>query len=158
MWKERDIWTGCGIEPWKETASQWYKTSLYSPAEALASADAAGAYLLIDRATLLSQTIQRTIQHTTVFFEPTNPSDVLMNSCYALISTSQPAERSRTISKFLEYLYSSAGQGVVERFGRVETGGFPLFAPARAGFAASLLKGGRPREGRWTIQKVGVKL
>jgi len=159
MWKERGIWTGCGIEPWKEIATaQWYKTSLCSPSEALAIADAAGAYLLIDRSTLLSQTIQNTIQNTTVFFEPTNPSDVLMNSCYALTSTSQPTERSRATIPFLSYLFSSAGQAVVENFGKAETGGFPLFAPAYAGFAALLLKGGLPRDGRWTIPRESAKL
>ncbi|KAJ9603002.1 hypothetical protein H2200_012297 [Cladophialophora chaetospira] len=153
MWKERGIWTDCGLEPWSETATgQWYRKSLYSPAEALAAADAADAYLLIDRATLLTQTIQKTVRNTTVFFEPTSPSDVLMNSCYALTLTSQPAERSRATSEFLEYLLSDAGQAVVENFGKAETGGFPHFAPAQNGFATSHLKGGLPRDGRWIIQ------
>ena len=81
-----------------------------------------------------------------------------MNSCYALTSASQPTERSRATIPFLSYLFSSAGQAVVENFGKAETGGFPLFAPAYAGFAALLLKGGLPRDGRWTIPTESAKL
>lgn len=158
MWKEREIWSTCGIEPWATTdkcSSSWYQTSLTTPSEALTSADAAGAYLLIDRATLLRQTAERTIHHTTVFFEPTAPDDILMNSCYALTPAHPPADRVAATSDFLKYLFSHRGQDVIASFGIRDLGGFPLFAPVRDGFATTFLRGGAPRDGRWKSGSLG---
>ena len=115
------------------------------------TADATGAYLLIDRSTLLRQTALQTIRNTTVFFEPTAPDDLLMNSCYALTSTNSTTERTATVSHFLDYLFSELGQKVIEDFGRDELGGYPLFAPVKDGFATSLLRGGLPRDGHWEM-------
>ncbi|KAK5030618.1 hypothetical protein LTS07_005402 [Exophiala sideris] len=125
MWKERSIWARCDLSPWEDkTAAEWYKTSLKSPSEALTSADAAGAYLLTDRSTLLRQTALRTIHNTTVFFEPTRPDDILMNSCYALVPSSLPEERAAEVSRFLAYLFSERGQDIIATFGVEELGGF----------------------------------
>lgn len=150
MWKERSIWSKCGLKPWNEpNGAGWYRSSLLSPSEALIVADAAGAYLLTDRSTLLRQTALKTIHNTTVFFEPTKTDDVLINSCYALISTDVSAEHTPTAQQFLQYLFSERGQDVIADFGKKGLGGFPLFAPVRDGFASSFLRGGTPRDGKW---------
>jgi tungstate transport system substrate-binding protein len=152
MWKERSIWAKCSLKPWDDpAAASWYQTSLYSPYEALTTADAAGAYLLIDRSTLLRQTASRTIHNTTIFFEPTGADDILMNSCYALFLSQTSAERATAVARFIDYLFSDRGQRVIASFGKEELGGFPLFAPVRDGFAASFLRGGTPQEGQWKI-------
>lgn len=152
MWKERSIWSLCGEEPWDDTAaSVWYRTSLDSPAEALIAGDAAGAYLLTDRSTLLRQTSLQTIHGTTVFFEPKTPDDMLMDSCFALVSTRIPGERRAAVVSFLNYVASARGQRVVANFGAEALGGFSLFAPVRDGFSRSYLKGGMPLNGRWVI-------
>ena len=158
MWKERSIWSACGVEPWKDedASSTWYQTSHCNPSEALTAADAAGAYLLTDRSTLLRQTALQTIHNTTVFFEPTSPNDVLMNSCHALTPSSMSAERSIAVSNFLSYLWGR-GQDVIASFGKEELGGFALFAPVRDGFATVYLTGGLPRDGHWTIPSEKTK-
>lgn len=50
MWKERGLWQGMGLQPWEHlgdtSVPSWYKTSVWSPAEALKRADDEGAYLL----------------------------------------------------------------------------------------------------------------
>lgn len=154
MWKERSIWATAGLEPWiDEAAASWYKTRLESPAEALIAGDAAGAYLLTDRSTLLRQTSLQTIHNTTVFFEPMVADDSLMNSCYALIPSRIPKERVAVIDSFLNYLASDRGQDVVADFGSEELGGFSLFAPVKDRFARSYLGGGMSSNGKWVISK-----
>ncbi|KAK5414501.1 hypothetical protein LTR06_004314 [Exophiala xenobiotica] len=150
MWKECSIWHTCKLNPWEDKgAAAWYRTGVLSPSEALTTADAAGAYLLTDRSTLLRQTSLQTIHNTTVFFEPTSTDHVLMNSCYALIPTHMSNEHAVEVSNFVAYLFSERGQDVIGTFGSEELGGFSLFAPVRDGFATSFLQGGLPREGRW---------
>ena len=152
MWKERSIWSLCQLEPWSQTTEPpftWYQTSHSTPPGALILADIANAYLLIDRSTLFRQTVLETIHNTTVFFEPTTSDSILMNSCYALISPHAPADRTTTVQDFLQYLFSEKGQHVIQTFGSKDTGGYPLFAAAGEGFAASSLRGGRPCDGRW---------
>lgn len=154
MWKERGLWSTCNLSPWdgsvNETSDhQWYQTSLLSPSEALRKADAAGAYLLTDRSTLLRQVSTGAISNTTVFFEPTSESDVLMNSCYALCS---PTPSQETLG-FLEYLFTDRAQGIVGSYGADECG-LPLFAAATDGFARTALKGGRPRDRHWIFEDV----
>jgi tungstate transport system substrate-binding protein len=152
MWKERAIWTRSGIEPWKDTsAAIWYQTNIFSPSEALKAADAAGAYLLTDRSTLLRQTALQTIHSTTVFIEPKSAEDVLMNSCYALIPAHVSGERFAAALHFLDYLFSQEGQRVIAAFGKEELGGFPLFASVGDGFAKSFLRGGLPCNGKWKL-------
>lgn len=149
MWKERTLWTAAGgSQPDAEDASvaRWYQTSLLSPAEALKGADAAGAYLLTDRSTLLRQVSLGSISKTTVFFEPEAEDDVLMNSCYALCS---PAAAPETIA-FVDYLLGDQAQSLIESYGRDKTG-LPLFAKAADGFARTTLKGGRPIDGKWVV-------
>lgn len=153
MWKERGLWSTY-LRPWEDSINgspegQWYQTSLLSPSEALRKADAAGAYLLTDRSTLLRQVMTGTIFNTTVFFEPTTESDVLMNSCYALCS---PTPSKETLD-FLRYLFTDRAQAIVGSYG-VDECGLPLFAAAADGFARTELKGGRPREKRWVSEGV----
>lgn len=150
MWKEQSLWKTGAFRPWEklddddEAVSSWYRTSVLSPAEALKGADAAGAYLLTDRSTLLRQVSLGTISRTTVFFEPAAEDDVLMNSCYALCSPSA----SPVVTKFLDYLVSDRAQDLVESYGRKEVG-IPLFAKAADGFARTPLKAGRPDGSKW---------
>ena len=150
MWKERTLWSRCGLKPWNDSNSAgWYKTSVLSPSEAVICADTAGAYLLTDRSTLLRQTALTTLQNTTVFFEPTAADDILMNSCYALFSPHASERQASFVSQFISYLLSSRGQGVITSFGEKDAG-LPSFAPVLDGFARSFLRGGAPRRGRWT--------
>lgn len=148
MWKERTLWKACGYQPDVNDASvaRWYQTSLLSPAEALKSADAAGAYLVTDRSTLLRQVSLGSISKTTVFFEPEAEDDVLMNSCYALCS---PAAGPETRA-FVEYLLGDRAQSLIESYGR-DKAGFPLFAKAADGFARTTLRGGRPIDMKWVV-------
>lgn len=149
MWKERHLWGTCGdFRPWEhltdDAVSSWYKTSVLSPSEALKGADAAGAYLLTDRSTLLRQVSLGTISRTTVFFEPAAEDDVLMNSCYALCL---PKANNATVL-FLDYLLGDRAQGLIESYGRQQSG-LPLFAKAADGFARTPLKAGRPKGSQW---------
>lgn len=149
MWKERTLWaTACGSQPDVEDASvaRWYQTSLLSPAEALKSADAAGAYLLTDRSTLLRQVSLGSISKTTVFFEPEADDDVLMNSCYALCSPTATSEK----WAFVDYLLGDRAQNLIESYG-TDKAGFPLFAKSADGFARTNLRGGRPVDGKWVV-------
>lgn len=147
MWKERSIWTKSGSKPWDDPAtSPWYKQSVLSPSEALITADAAGAYLLTDRSTLLDQTRLNRLRNTTVFMEPKNADDVLMNSCYASVSTTGSPATHR--DSFLSYLLGEAGQRIINGYGKEQTG-HALFAPAIRHSSDSSLVGGLPRSGRW---------
>lgn len=151
MWKERYLWTTCNLSPWNGAAEGgsddlWYQSSLLSPSEALRNADASGAYLLTDRSTLLRQVSSSTVSKTTVFFEPTSESDVLMNSCYALCSPTPSQESLR----FLEYLFKDRAQSIIRSYGADECG-TALFAAAADGFARAALEGGRPVGRRWII-------
>lgn len=151
MWKERGLWSAAGLKPWEdETAASWYSTSLHNPADALKNADSAGAYLLTDRSTLLRQTGLLSISRTTVFFEPGEENDVLMNSCYALHAKNLNTDRARGVKQFLTYATSERGQEVIGNFGRAQVG-VPLFATLAEGYARTSLKGGRPRDGQWTV-------
>jgi ABC-type tungstate transport system permease subunit len=152
MWKERGRWQAAGLEPWKDAINEtWYKQSLHSPAGAVIEASKAGAYLITDRSTLLHQTQLGLVKDMTVFYEPQNEDDVLMNSCYALVSTSQvegdaaPGERDR----FVRYMLSARGQAVVRRFGKVQDGDVESFAVVDDGFARNKMKGGHAVDGRW---------
>lgn len=146
MWKERVLWAACELQPSTEDpdVSRWYQTSLLSPSEALKGSDAAGAYLLTDRSTLLRQVELGSIANTTVFFEPDAENDVLMNSCYALC----PPAGSPDIVAFLGYLLGDRAQSLIESYG-AESAGLPLFAKAADGFARTRLRGGRPVGGKW---------
>lgn len=146
MWKERALWAACGSQPNAEdrSVSRWYQTSLLSPSEALRGADAAGAYLLSDRSTLLRQVGLGSIVNTTVFVEPDAEHDVLMNSCYALCSPVVSPD----VEAFVAYLLGDRAQSLIESYGR-ERAGLPLFAKAADGFARTTLRGGRPMGGRW---------
>ncbi|KAJ4350407.1 uncharacterized protein N0V89_009028 [Didymosphaeria variabile] len=149
MWKERALWAAARMKPWEdEEAARWYKTSLLNPADALKSADKAGAYLITDRSTLLGQTGLRTISKTTVFFEPEEENDVLMNSCYASYKYGAAADRAKAVNEFLDYARSKRGQKVMSDFGTAEVG-VPLFATLDEGFARTKLTDGLPRGGRW---------
>jgi tungstate transport system substrate-binding protein len=144
MWKERAIWSLTSRTPWNDKSS-WYKTSVLSPSEALGAADTAGAYFLTDRSTVLRQTGLGNIINSTIFFEPTQPDDILMNSCYALFS---PKVDNPQVQHFFMYLVSPRGQAVIREYGIAKTG-LPLFAPIQDGLALTRLRGGRPADGRW---------
>nr|RBQ83253.1 hypothetical protein FVER53263_06512 [Fusarium verticillioides] len=153
MWKEREIWSLTGREPWEDQAStsSWYKTSILSPPEALKGADAAGAYFLTDRSTVLRQTGLGTISNSTIFFEPTHSKDVLINSCYASFSPDMVEAdtlAARQVRGFFLYLVSPRGQAVIRDYGIAQTG-LPLFAPVEDGVALTRLRGGRPIGGKW---------
>ncbi|PKS05483.1 hypothetical protein jhhlp_008861 [Lomentospora prolificans] len=157
MWKERSIWSATGYEPWNDkSAISWYKTSVLSPAEALKRSDAAGAYCLADRSTLLHQTRLGTISNSTVFFEPTSTQDQLMNSCYALYSPTAPNPIKREADRFFQYLVSPCGQRLISRYGAAETG-LPLFASVDEGYAKERLVGGRPMGGRWVSNSSTIR-
>lgn len=152
MWKERSLWgMAGGLNPWEDAkaSGSWYQMSVCTPAEAIQKADSEGAYLLMDRATLLRQTALRTIGRTTVFFEPRDGDDVLMNSCYALFSPDRKGEGSEHRDAFLKYMVDERGQEVIEGFG-VEAG-VPLFAGVRERIAKRKLRGGLPKEGMWVV-------
>lgn len=151
MWKERALWSGVGFEPWEDkTATTWYKTSLHNPADALKNADYAGAYLLTDRSTLLRQTGLQNVTQTTVFFEPQESADVLMNSCYALHRKDMSGNQACAVESFLEFVRSQRGQDIIGNFGRTQVG-VPLFATLDEGYARTNLKGGSPRNGKWSM-------
>lgn len=161
MWKERSFWESIGMKPWedpKATAENgWYQSSLMGPAEALIAADAAEAYLLSDRSTLLRQTAKRAISNTTVFFEPSHPNDVLLNSCFSLYATSPRSQGVREETEvFLKFMMGDEGQRVVEMFGKDEAG-LPFFAPVSDKFSKDRLRGGRPQGGKWMSAKTGEK-
>jgi tungstate transport system substrate-binding protein len=119
-----------------------------TPADAVKAADATGAYLLIDRSTLLRQTALQTITSTTVFIEPMRAEDQLMNSCFALYARTTTDDRSQAARQFIDYLLSDRGQEVVSSYGVAETG-VPLFAPVSEGYAKVPLRGGAPAQGKW---------
>lgn len=144
MWKERAIWFLSGRKPWEDKSS-WYITSVLSPSEALKAADTAGAYFLTDRSTVLRQTGLGNIANSTIFFEPTQPGDILMNSCYALFS---PTVDNPQVQDFFMYLVSPRGQAVIREYGMASTG-LPLFATIQDGMALTRLRGGRPADGKW---------
>ncbi|KAI5476562.1 hypothetical protein MNV49_007509 [Pseudohyphozyma bogoriensis] len=125
MVKERALWSASSLSPWTDPVAlgSWYKTSLLPPASALIGADTAGAYLLSDRSTLLRQTANKTIQGSTVFYEPGSPDDFLMNGCAALIA----AEPIPMAVRFVEFLHSDEGQKLIRTYGNDEVGQ-PFFA------------------------------
>ena len=151
MSKERSIWRTCQLTPWEDvSAEEWYKQSQLSPADALVAASDAGAYLLTDRSTLLTQTRLGKVHDLNVFFEPDSVESLLMNSCYALISATRPnSER----DQFVDYLLSGRGQQVIRSFGRTNSQDPALFASVSEDYARSSLRGGNPVDGRWL--KVG---
>ncbi|KAF2439569.1 hypothetical protein P171DRAFT_436213 [Karstenula rhodostoma CBS 690.94] len=149
MWKERSLWAVAGIKPWEdEKATTWYRTSLLNPADTFQGADKAGAYLLTDRSTLLRQTGMQSIREATVFFEPEQENDVLMNSCYASYRTGVSTGKAKAVNDFLTYVRSERGQKAIGDFGSTSVG-IPLFATLYERLSKSKLKGGRPRDGRW---------
>ncbi|KEQ80969.1 hypothetical protein M438DRAFT_358289 [Aureobasidium pullulans EXF-150] len=156
MWKERSLWGLVDPKPWDDSeAETWYKTSTSGPAEALTNADAAGAYLLSDRSTLLRQTMLRAISKSTVFYEPMGPKDILINSCYALYSPRLPIRIHHEVHQFLKYLNSARGQAVISRFGENEVG-VPFFACVEDGFAKTSLLNGRASGGRWVFKTLDL--
>ncbi|THX56287.1 hypothetical protein D6D08_09299 [Aureobasidium pullulans] len=156
MWKERSLWGLVDLKPWDDSeAETWYKTGTSGPSEALTSADVAGAYLLSDRSTLLRQTMLSTISKSTVFYEPTGPKDILINSCYALYSPRLPIRIHHEVHQFLKYLKSARGQAVISRFGENEVG-VPFFACVEDGFAKASLLNGRASGGRWVFKTLDL--
>lgn len=151
MVKEHYLWEQIGFQPWNDATDKdiWYFTNLQNPAGALVAADAAGAYHLTDRSTLLRQTAMRTIENTTVFFEPTSSTDVLLNSCWACrASRVSSKEAEEHVDAFLKWLTSEHGQEVVATFGEQEAG-LPFFAKVTDGFCPHFLRNGRAHGGKW---------
>ena len=151
MAKEHSLWERVSLQPWDNAVDKntWYSTNLKTPADALVVADAAGAYHLTDRSTLLRQTATRTIKNTTVFFEPTSKTDMLLNSCWACHASRTPSkEVERNVQLFLKWLLGEYGQEVVRAFGEAEAG-LPFFAKVSDGYCPQLLRGGRPSDGKW---------
>lgn len=140
MCREREIWRRCHRRPWEEksNSSNWYIKTGYNPAEAVSFATASGAYLLIDRSTLLMQVSRRTVASWAVFFEPTDSFHPLMNSCYALHTPLGRSSVDEEIIRFIGYLMSSRGQGVIAKY-EVDKVGFPFFASVHQGFATTSL-------------------
>lgn len=149
MHKEHSIWQEAHLAPWNdESTSNWYKTMDQSPADALIKADSCGAYLLIDRSTLLAQTICQNVVASTVYLEPTSPNNILMNSCHALYPPHAPLETRTEIKSFLAYVRSPRGQRVISQFGKNESG-LSLFSPISERAARPELTGGYAKGGRW---------
>jgi tungstate transport system substrate-binding protein len=149
MSKERSLWHRCHLEPWKDTSATWYQRSRLSPADAIIAASKAGAYLVTDRSTLLRQTSLCTISTVTVFFEPDSSESLLMNSCYALVSTSSETSMMDERDRFIEYMTSPRGQQLIGTFEKARLGGYELFTGVSEGFARSSLRGGEPMDGKW---------
>lgn len=144
-----------GLEPWSDNddgdagRAAWYVCSVHMPAEALKAADPEGAYLLIDRATLLRQTAAGTIANTTVFFEPRAADDVLINSCFGCCRADlRDGDEGGVVGGFWGFVAGEEGQRLVREFGRDEAG-LPFFAASGDGFAKETLVGGRPVGGKW---------
>ncbi|KAL2847762.1 hypothetical protein BJY01DRAFT_164291 [Aspergillus pseudoustus] len=156
MWKERGIWQRCHRRPWADNAG-WYIQSPCIPSEAVARADAEGAYLLCDRSTLLTQTAKGAVANLAVFLEPTDAWHELMNSCYALTSPATPKETAHEVGLFLGYLKSPRGRRVVAEYG-AERAGLPLFATLGEGYARSPLVGGQSKNKRWATGGKAAKL
>lgn len=150
MAKERWIWDRCNVRPYQDQdiRESWYTMTTHSPAEAIRAADAAGAYLLIDRSTLLRQVADGYVHNTTVFCEPKGPNDLLMNSCYALHAPDPPEE----VRRFLEFVTSAVGQDIIRAFGAADVG-ISLFAAIDDGFAKQGLEWGHPQGRRWESRK-----
>jgi tungstate transport system substrate-binding protein len=152
MWKEAKLWEETGLTPREnEGDSDWFKKSYIPPADALKNADAAGAYLITDRSTLLRQTGLGTISQTTVFHEPLSEDDVLMNSCYALCTPTAARDEASQVNLFINYALSERGQNIIRGFG-VKECGFPLFAPVSEGLAHTRLQAGLPRGRQWVMK------
>ncbi|KPI39020.1 uncharacterized protein AB675_4467 [Cyphellophora attinorum] len=156
MFKERSRWVAAGLGPWKDSTDEaWYKQSLHSPAGAVIEAGKAGAYLITDRSTLLHQTQLGVVSDMTVFYEPQSETDVLMNSCFALVGTTlakgdaSPEERDR----FVQYMQSDRGQDLIRRFGQVEEGDVECFARVQDGFARNKMRGGQGVDRRWRVSE-----
>ncbi|KAL4880962.1 hypothetical protein BJY04DRAFT_190496 [Aspergillus karnatakaensis] len=148
MWKERRIWHQTHRQPWTSPRdTEWYIRYPITPSEAVARADAAGAYILCDRSTLLTQTSRALVSRLRVYFEPTDRFNGLMNSCYALTTRSSPEVASH-VASFLDYVKSERGQSVIAQFG-TDNAGLPLFAPSSDGYAHRLLTGGKPQGNCW---------
>ncbi|KAL3483775.1 hypothetical protein BJX62DRAFT_230763 [Aspergillus germanicus] len=150
MWKERRIWQRCHRRPWAEDSNSnaWYIQSPCIPSEAVAKADAEGAYLLCDRSTLLTQTGKGLASSLTVYMEPTDAWHELMNSSYALTSPRTKANTAQEVRLFLEYIKSPRGQAVIKDFGR-ETVGLSLFATIEERYASAPMLGGVAKSNRW---------
>jgi tungstate transport system substrate-binding protein len=153
MWKERSLWEAAQLAPWHLSQDEkWYKQSQRSPAEAVVAASQVGAYLITDRSTLLTQTHQGTVQNITVFIEPETADSILMNSCYALVSTADDGHgHHEERDRFVRYVASSRGQSLIRSFGRIDSAEPSLFAGVEEGFARSTLRGGRPVDRTWKI-------
>lgn len=150
MIKERSIWDEIGLEPWTDETgkSSWYIRTLFSPAEAVRAASQGQTYLLTDRSTFLQQTSLGNVKDMTVFFEPQDGEDVLMNSCYALFDPRASPEVKGRLDAFLRYVRSERGQGVIGEFGRVECG-MAFFAEVGEGYAREGIVGGKAEGGQW---------
>ncbi|KAH6651957.1 hypothetical protein BKA67DRAFT_572510 [Truncatella angustata] len=152
MYKEAKLWNQNGLTPWSDASdADWFKQSAVPPAEAVRKADAVGAYLVTDRSTLLRQTGLQAISQTTVFFEPSNGDDELMNSCYGLCSPNTAGDQTSRPNDFIDYLLSETGQSIVNSYGLRDCE-LPLFASIKEGFARTRLTGGYPRAGRWVME------
>ncbi|RAK99257.1 uncharacterized protein BO80DRAFT_466197 [Aspergillus ibericus CBS 121593] len=147
MWKERGLWNQCHRQPWEDADAAWYQSFLHTPAEAVAEANIAGAYLLSDRSTFLTMASQGRVDNLRVFFEPDHPHDILMNSCYALTSPHASSEVAQRVASFLTYLKSPRGQEIVGRYG-CDKVGLPLFASLNEGYARAKLAG-KSHEADW---------
>jgi tungstate transport system substrate-binding protein len=157
MWKERGIWQRCHRRQWAEgkESNGWYNQSPCIPSEAVARANAKGAYILCDRSTLLTQARKGLASKLTVFLEPTDAWHELMNSCYALKSPATKGRTAEEVMLFLEYIKSPRGQAVVKDFGR-DSVGLSLFATIEEGYAIAPMLDGVAKDNRW-IADVGQK-
>lgn len=95
---------------------------------------------------MLRQVALGKVAKTTVFLEPDAEDHVLMNSCYALCSSTTTPD----VDAFIEYLLGERAQGLIENYGSGEAG-LPFFAKAADGFARTRLTDGRSANGEWTV-------
>ena len=152
MCKEHDIWRRCHMTPWNDAlgSSSWYIKAKHNPADAISFASASGAYTLIDRSTFLDQVSRGRVRGSTVFFEPTDPFHLLMNSCYVLYSPRSSTFANKHVSMFINYLQSERSQRLIARYG-IDKAGVPFFAPVKDKIAKSSLVHGRVRDGQWIM-------
>ncbi|KAL1896081.1 hypothetical protein Sste5346_004820 [Sporothrix stenoceras] len=120
MHREQSLWSAAGVSP---HGGDWYKRLPCTPLEALRTADAEGAYLLTDRATVLLAYHTGEVRDLDVFFEG---AEELLSPCSILLRSD---ETRNEVLGFVKWLGGQDAQAIIEQYGRGWEAGIPLFTP-----------------------------
>ncbi|CAK7223853.1 Glycoside hydrolase 2 (Mannanase, beta-galactosidase) [Sporothrix bragantina] len=127
MHREQSLWSAAGVSPGESPHDGgdggWYKRLPCTPLEALRAADAEGAYLLTDRATVLLAYHTGEVRNLDVFVEG---AEELLSPCSILLRSD---EKRNEVMDFVKWLGGQDAQTVVEQYGRGWEAGIPLFTP-----------------------------